>query len=371
MDHGTRKIGQPAEEFARDHIAVRPELSSGTAFPFDLWQEMGNSGLLGISIRKEFGGQGRGYPEIVAAGRALTRHGGCLGIVLSWLMHQITARFFLQGFGSIEQKNQHLPGMASGRLTACIAISEPGRGGHPKHIATTAEQGGSSVRISGEKTYLTNGPIAGVYLVLAVSGMEGERKRFSTYIVPRGTSGLIVSDPLDFGFLRPCPHGGITLEDCLVPAGSLLGPEGSAYELMVLPFREVEDVMMTGPLLGAQEARLAETVRSLGAAAADDVALKLGGIQASLTALDLISRECSARLENEGISADLAPLILAFRNLFRQVHADLTGIIASSGIGMSDVCRTLAADLDQVVKFAGRVSALRQMKIGRGLFKRS
>jgi len=369
MNDDLSRIEQQASEFARDRIAVRPGLSSDTAFPSNLWDEMGRAGLLGIAIPQEFGGSGRGYPAVVAAGRVMARSGGCLGIVLSWLMHQITARFFLHGFGDSEQKKEYLPDMASGKLTTCIAISEPGKGGHPKYIATRAEKEGSSVRISGEKTYLTNGPIAGLYVVLGVSGMEGDRKRFSSYLVPRETPGLTVSEPIDFGFLRPCPHGGITLKDCLVPAENLLGPEGSAYELMALPFREVEDIMMTGPLLGAQEARLQETVGCLRATAADDVTLKLGGIGISMAALDLISRECSSRLENEGAHAEFSSLILSFRRLFRQAHTELAEVIAATGIGISDAGRTLASDLDQVVKFAERVSALKQMKIGRGLFR--
>lgn len=366
-DH--EKIRQQASEFARDHIAVRPGLSSDTTFPSDLWQEMGRAGLLGTSIAQESGGAGMDYPAVVTAGRALARSGGCLGIVLSWVMHQITARFFLQGFGDSEQKKAYLPDMASGKLTACIAISEPGKGGHPKYIATKAEREGNSVHISGEKTYLTNGPIAGLYIVLAVSGREGDRKRFSACLVPRETPGLTVSEPMDFGFLRPCPHGGITLKDCVVSAENLLGPEGGAYELMALPFREIEDVMMTGPLLGAQELRLQETVRSVGSAAADDVTLKLGGIQVLLAALDLLSRECGQRLEDEGPGPTLAPLILSFRRLFGQAHAELGEVVSASGIEVSDLCRTITVDLDQMVKFAERVSALKQIKIGRGLFR--
>jgi acyl-CoA dehydrogenase len=300
---------------------------------------MGKAGLLGISIPQEFGGQGKGYTEIVTAGRALSRSGCCLGIVLSWLMHQITARFFINGFATQDQKKQYLPGMASGKLTACIAISEPGKGGHPKHLAASADKEGEYYRLNGEKTYLTNGPIAGVYIVLAVSGYHGDRKRFSSFIVPRETPGLTVLEPMDFGFLRPCPHGGITLNGCMIPEADMLGPEGSAYDLMALPFREVEDIMMMGPILGAQEARLHGAVQALEAPAADEIALKLGGIEISLAALDLIAGECAQRLDSEGAQADPGALILSFRRLFRQIHTELGEVVCSSGICVSDVCR--------------------------------
>jgi alkylation response protein AidB-like acyl-CoA dehydrogenase len=364
-------IEQHASSFALEHIATRPGLSSGTSFPFDLWEEMGKQGLLGISIPEEFGGKGKGYPELVAVGRALNRSGCCLGIVLSWLMHQITARFFINGFATHDQKKRFLPDMATGKLTTCIAISEPGKGGHPKYIATKADKEGDQYRLQGEKSYLTNGPIAGMYIVLAVTGYDGDRKRFSAFIVPRETPGLTVLEPMDFGFLRPCPHGGITLNGCMISEADMLGREGTAYDLMALPFREVEDIMMMGPILGAQEARLHEIVQDLRkrpAPAGDDISLKLGGIEISFAALDLIARECALKLEKEGARTELSALILSFRRLFRQVHIEVGEVMDLTGIGLSETSRILAKDLDQIVRFAERVSALRQLKIGRRLY---
>jgi len=126
MNDDLASITQRASSFAREHIASRPGLSSTAEFPIDLWKAMGEEGLLGIAVPQQYGGLGLGYPEIQAAGRALTRSGCCLGMTLAWLMQQITARFFLGGFGTPDQLGAYLPDTASGRLTTCIAISEPG-----------------------------------------------------------------------------------------------------------------------------------------------------------------------------------------------------------------------------------------------------
>ena len=219
--------------------------------------------MLGIGTPKEFGGKGLVIPGIRAAGRAIARHGCCLGITLSWLMHEIAARFIFSEYASSDQKRTYLPAMAKGEATASIAISEPGVGGHPRAPKTTAEKTDSGYLLTGEKTFLTNGPIANLFIVLAVSGQEGERKCYSAFIVPRETPGLRQAEPLDFGFLRPCPHGGIIMDACMIPEENLLGIPGTAYEDMALPFREVEDAMMMGPIIGAQEARLYEIATAL------------------------------------------------------------------------------------------------------------
>lgn len=360
-------IVRDAAEFAAARIAARPGLSTERDFPADLWREMGSAGLLGTGVPRKYGGGGVGYPGISAAGGALARHGLCLGITLSWLMHQITARFFMCRFASPGQKQAVLPAMAQGTATASIAISEPGAGGHPKHLRTSVEKSAGGYVLRGEKSFLTNGPIAGFFIVLAVSGQDGGRKRYSAFLVPRDCPGLSVTGPLDVGFLRPCPHGGIILDGCEVPPGSLLGNPDTAYEDMVLPFREVEDTSMMGPILGAQGARMDEIIASLrrmSGPVPDETAFRLGGVSSSLAALDVLAREAAFLLENPGASDHLEPLVLAFRSLCGQVHREIGDMAALAGHHPSEAHRLLGLDLDQVVQFAGRVGRLKQNRLG-------
>lgn len=363
-------ILESVADFAATRIATQPFLCAQEHFPMDLWRDMGTAGLLGMGVPEEFGGKGLDYPGIVTAGRALARHGKCLGMTLSWLMHQVTARFFMCRFAPDSMKRFYLPAMADGTVTASIAISEPGVGVHPKHLRTTAEKVGSGYVLNGGKTYLTNGPIAGVFIVLAVSGTDGARKRYSAFVVPRDTEGLDVSGPMDVGFLRPCPHGSITVTGCLVGEENLLGNPGTAYEDMALPFREVEDTVMMGPMLGAQEARFEETVssmRKVPRSLTDEAAWLLGGISSSMDALDVLAAESARHLETKGVNRRLESLVLAFRGLFGEVHRQTAHMDERAGVPPSPAHQALGNDLDHIVQFARRVARLKHIRFGKGL----
>jgi acyl-CoA dehydrogenase len=365
-----KNLQQQAADFALRSIATRKGLSSHTSFPLDLWKEFGGSGMLGIGTPKEFGGKGLGYTGICAAGRAFARHGCCLGITLSWLIHEIAAKYIFNEYASSDQKKRYLPAMATGEITTSIAISEPGVGGHPKHLKTWSEKTGSGYLLTGEKSFLTNGPIADLFIVFAVSGHEGERKRFSAFIVPRETPGLRQTEPLDFGFLRPCPHGGIIMDACMIPEENLLGISGTAYEDMALPFREVEDTMMMGPIIGAQEARLYEIVsafREKAAPLTEDIPFQLGGLISTLSVLDIIALDAAHRLDDGNDHGGLTNLILAFRHICAKMHQEFNELITMAGIIPSESYQALAHDLDYIERFAGRVSRIKQMKLGTAL----
>jgi acyl-CoA dehydrogenase len=257
--------------------------------------------------------------------------------------------------------------MAKGEITASIAISEPGVGGHPKHLKTTAEKTGSGYLLKGEKTFLTNGPIADLFIVLAVSGREVERKRYSAFIVPRETPGLRLPEPLDFGFLRPCPHGGIIMDACMIPEENLLGNPGTAYEDMALPFREVEDAMMMGPVIGAQEARLFDIARALKEKESPlngDIPFQLGGLISTLSVLDSIAREAAHRLDEGEDHQGLTELILVFRRICAKMHLEINELIPLAGIVPSGTYQMLTHDLGHIVRFAEQVTRIKQMKIG-------
>jgi hypothetical protein len=377
MPMGCEFTGQPnqleqrAHNLALEHIASRPGLASSTVFPLDLWEEMGHAGLLGIGMPREYGGEGKDYPDIASVARVLARNGRCLGIVLSWLMQTIAGRFIICGFASREQQQVYLPDMAKGKLIMSIAISEPGVGAHPKHLATKAQKEGGGYRLTGEKAYLTNGPIADAYIVLAVTGQSGTRKRFSAFIVERDTPGLKLTDPVDFGFLRPCPHGGIILDGCMVSGENLIGCTDSAYEDMVLPFREMEDTLMMGPILGAEEAQLEGLITSLKRGMlkpSDEIAFLIGKIRSSLCTLELIALEAARLLETSNQSDRRIALITSFRHLSQGVIVDLRELNNSSGIHTDSAYRILANDLEATSRIAERVSRLKQIKLGAALF---
>ena len=118
------------------------------------------------------------YRAIARLKAMLVQQSGLLGLGGLWAGQQVVNRHFLHGFGSLGQRAAW-----RGRVVS-VAISEPGAGAHPKRLTTSATPEGDGFRLDGEKAWVTNGPSADAFIVLAITAMEGERKRYSAFLVP-------------------------------------------------------------------------------------------------------------------------------------------------------------------------------------------
>ncbi len=228
--------------FARAEVAGR-DLAAEPDFPHALWRRMGEAGLFRIGLPAAHGGTGAGAAAIAAAERDLIGSGGSPGLASCWAGHQMVARHYLAGHGSEAQQARFLPAMASGTLTAAVAISEPGVGAHPKHLTTEAVRDGDGWVLNGAKSYASNGAIAGLFVVLAITTVVEGRKRYSCFLVPRDAPGLTVVAVPTLAAMHPSNYCGLRLDGVRLPADALLGPEGTAYETMALPFRDAEDAV--------------------------------------------------------------------------------------------------------------------------------
>ncbi len=217
----------------------------------DLWQDLGREGLMGIVIPKEYNGLGLGLDALALATEQLGVQGAPMGFTLAFVIHHLVCHHFIHTHGSKCLWDDYLPAMARGRLTAAVAVSEPGVGAHPKHLTTRAVEADGTVTIDGEKSFITNGPLADLFIVIATTGVKEGRNLFSALAVPRTTPGLIPGTPLDMKFLRPCPHSTLTLEQCRVKADRITGKPGLAYESMVVPFRRLEQLLVPAVISGA------------------------------------------------------------------------------------------------------------------------
>ncbi|MBN2283362.1 MAG: acyl-CoA/acyl-ACP dehydrogenase [Deltaproteobacteria bacterium] len=351
--------------FAAAYIADR-DLRGSVEFPFSVWKAMGEEGLLGLSVPERFGGMGGSLQAVSRAGEALVREGHNLGIAVSWLIHQITAGSIIARVADEGKKELLLPGLARGGATACLAVSEPGTGAHPKHLKTKARRHKEGFVITGEKTYLTNGPIADLFIIIAVTAVEGGKNRCTAFLVPRETPGLSPTPPLDLPFLRPSPHGGIILDDCPVTADAVLGPAGTAYEDMVVPLREYEDILTMGPVLGAMEYQLKLLAGVLAIEAADMDRAKgpLGELRYYIDSLRILAREAARLLDGWRNAGERLSLTLFFRTAARTFQERIAAFRNEFPRSDSAELRDMAEDLNALLAVAGRAAETKGRKLG-------
>lgn len=357
-------------DFAARHVATRPDLHSHCDIPMDIWTLMREEGLFRIGITGRYGGAGGGYPELVGAGEAFVRYGLNLGLAFSWLYQQILARYIIDLFGSPELKAHLLPELAAGKITLSFAVSEPGRGAHPKHLQTKAVRQNHAYILNGEKTYLTNGPMADLFIVVAVTDETAQHRRFTAFAVERQAPGVTVGPPLTLNFLKPSLHGGIALADCMVGPDAVLGTQGNAWAEMVVPMGEIEDVVMMGPAVGAMSAQLnmvIESVKKTGTASDRSLQGDIGHLHAFLQTLRIIAGEAATRLENVGSSS--TPLGIVFARLASDFQNALTQCIEHWRIEVDDAHAFLRQDLETLGALRRTLLRRRREKIGAALLK--
>lgn len=357
-----------AAAFAALHVSSRADLQTRQEFPADIWRKMGEAGLFKIGIAPVYGGTGGGYPELLKAGEAFVKSGRNLGLALSWLYQQIIAHYIIGVFGTREQQGQYLMAAAAGKVTLSFAVSEPGHGSRPKFLTTRASRQDKMYVLNGEKTYLTNGPIAGVFIVIAVTDDTTPQKHFTAFIVPRTAEGVAVTQPLAMNFLKPSPHGGIKLDQCRISQKSVLGSEGNAWRDMVVPLGEIEDVVMMGPVLGgmaAQIVMLTDAVRETASRADRGLLVELGGLKSLLQTLRIIAYEAADRLQH--INASPAPLIITFTRLATEFHSGIAQITDRWKITLPSEYTYLHQDLESMATLKKGLMQIRQEKIGAAL----
>ena len=300
------------------------------------------------------------YLAIARAAAALAERTARLDEAGAWMGRQVVARFFIVGFGNDAQRAALLPRLAAGDALVAVAISEPGVGAHPKHLTTRAEPDDDGVRITGRKAWVSNGPDASHFIVLAISALDGDRKRYSAFLVPRETPGLTLSPMPDLNDGRHCL---LDLDACRVPCDVLLGPPDRAYEAMALPFRDVEDAVGLSRLAGGFRHLLSRL--AMGAPTPDATA-SLGGL-AALTALLAGGAEAIAdALDNDRLAEENARLI-GLRLLSAELLVRARTHLAAHGPSPDDAIERLLTDLDLSLSVARGPRLARQVRLGQSL----
>jgi len=333
--------------------------------PGEIWKKMAGRGLLGWTIPASYGGGGAPYSVILPAVEAFVIKGGRPGIALSWMIQLIVGKVLISGAGSRAQKMDILPAMAKGRVTASIALSEPGSGSDPKRIRTRAVKKTGRYVLDGEKAWITNGPLADLFIVFAVTGERAGRKQLTAFLVPRNTPGLTVREMPPLGYLQPSPHCAIRMEGCAVPGTAILGHRGRAWEDLSKPFRVVEDALLAGVILGGVDRQLGEIVRGLNQSNQDignDIKEAIGAVAVQIDIARQIAQGAARDLDSGKNGMDIEQKLVAFHLTAKTLQESVDSILESIGSGRSP--GTLGDDIARLIGLGMHASRARQRKRG-------
>ena len=230
LDDQERMVRDTAEAYAQDKLQPRvTQAYLNEDFDREILREMGALGLLGATIPEEYGGAGLGYVAYGLIARAVERvdsgYRSAMSVQSSLVMYPIFA------YGSEEQRKKYLPGLAKGDLVGCFGLTEPDAGSDPGGMRTRAKKTATGYSISGAKMWITNSPIADVFVIWAKSDAHGDAIR--GFVLEKGMKGLTAPKIGEKLSLRASITGEIVMdevevgEDALLPnVQGLKGPFG-------------------------------------------------------------------------------------------------------------------------------------------------
>ncbi|PFK05359.1 acyl-CoA dehydrogenase [Bacillus cereus] len=223
-------IRKMVRDFARNEVAsTAAERDEEERFDRALFDQMAELGLTGIPWPEEYGGIGSDYLAYVIAIEELSRVCASTGVTLS--AHTSLAGWPIFKFGTEEQKQKFLRPMAEGTKIGAYGLTEPSSGSDAGGMRTTAKRDGDHYILNGSKIFITNGGIADIYVVFALTDPESKQRGTSAFIVESDTPGFSVGKKESKLGIRSSPTTEIMFEDCRIPVDNLLGEEGQGFKV--------------------------------------------------------------------------------------------------------------------------------------------
>ncbi|MGG0645161.1 acyl-CoA dehydrogenase [Sporosarcina gallistercoris] len=221
-------IRKMVRDFAEKEVApTAAERDEEERFDMDLFKKMAELGLTGIPWPEEYGGIGSDYLAYVIAVEELSRVCASTGVTLS--AHTSLAGWPVFKYGTEEQKQKYLRPMAEGSKIGAYGLTEPGSGSDAGGMKTTAKLDGDDYVLNGSKIFITNGGIADIYIVFAVTDADSKHKGTTAFIVEADYPGFSVGKKEKKLGIRSSPTTEIIFDNCRVPKENMLGEEGQGF----------------------------------------------------------------------------------------------------------------------------------------------
>ena len=225
-------------------------------FPEKLWREMGELGILGITV-DDYGGAGMGYLAHTVAVEEVAR--ASASVSLSYGAHSNLCVNQINLNGNEEQKSKFLPKLISGEHVGALAMSEPSAGSDVVSMQLTAEKRNGYYRLNGNKYWITNGPDASVLVVYAKTDMDAGSKGITAFIIEKEMVGFSTSKHFDKLGMRGSNTAELIFEDVEVPFENVLGEEGKGINVLMSGL-DYERVVLSGIGTGIMAACLDEVL---------------------------------------------------------------------------------------------------------------
>lgn len=229
-------------------------------FPRDAWRACARFGIQGLPIPEEFRGSGADILTTVLVMEGLGYACGDNGLIFSLNAQMWSVQLPILKFGTPEQQRAYLPGLVSGDLIGGHGMTEADSGSDAFSMRTRAERRGDRYILNGSKLYITNAPVADMFLVFASLNPGHGFAGACAFLLEKGTPGLTVSNSLDKMGLRTSPMGEIILTDCKVPVENRLGKEGAGLAIFNSSM-EWERSCILASAVGAMQRQLETCVR--------------------------------------------------------------------------------------------------------------
>jgi isovaleryl-CoA dehydrogenase len=225
MDH--------ADRFAREQLLPLAEkMDNEEWWPEDVMPQLGELGLLGITIPEQYGGTGMSMMDAGLILQAFSRYNHAFA--LSWVAHDNLCANNIYNNGNEAIREKYLPRLCSGEWIGCLGLTEPGAGSDALgSMRTRAVKDGDEFVINGSKIYITNGPVADVCLLYAKTEMDKGSKGITAFVVETNTPGFKVAQKLEKMGFRGSQTAELVFEDMRVPAENIVGVLNEGHQVVM------------------------------------------------------------------------------------------------------------------------------------------